>query len=194
MKKVSKKLKLKISIIILIVLILVVISIFGYDKITANKKNNETSKIIYEFYQSLKAEEDLDLEIEGNKVIGIIVIDKIGIRYPIIEYKNIDSLNISICKYSGPDINQEGNLCLMGHNMRNGVFFSNLYKLENGDNIEIVNMFGKSVKYIMYDKYYIEPTEMKVLESSSEELKEVTLITCNNSSNKRLIIKLREVY
>ena len=189
----SKKLKLKISVAILIILILTVLSIFLHDKITKYKRNNEFSKIVSEFHQNLDTKENLELEIEGNKVIGIITIDKIDLEYPIIEYKDISSLEIGICKYEGVNIGETGNLCLLGHNMRNGIFFTSLYKLENGDIAQITDINGSEIEYEVYDKYYIEPTETKVLEQNNKELKELTLITCNDTSSKRLVIKLKEI-
>jgi len=192
-KKISKKLKLKISINILIMLILIFIGVFIYDKITANKQNKELNKIASEFKQNIGNEGILDIELNGNKIIGIIKIEKINIEYPIIEYKNEDSLDISISRYAGPNINEIGNLCLIGHNMRNGNFFSNLYKLENEDKIELTDFKGNKVEYIVYDKYYIYPTQMESLEQNNKENKEVTLITCNNTSEKRLVIKLENI-
>jgi len=101
-KKTAKRSKLLILlIIILIILVLVLLSVFLYDKINAHVVRTQLIGIVEEFHQS---EEHVYLE--GNRVIGTIRIDKLEIEYPIIKYINHDSLNISICKHPGPDINE----------------------------------------------------------------------------------------
>jgi len=189
-KTIFKKTEFKISITILILLVLVLVCVFIYDSIKGKKKNNEIEKVISEFHQNMENENNT--EIEGKTIIGTIKINKTLVEYPIITYENLNSLNIAICKYIGPEINTIGNLCLLGHNMRSGMFFSNLYKLENGDTVELINTNGNTVEYIVYDKFYITPIEGEVLDQTNKNYKELTLITCNDISTKRLVIKLKE--
>ena len=126
-------------------------------------------------------------QIAGYEVYGKIKIDKIGIEYPIIEYKNSDALWKSICKISNNNVDGTGNLCLAGHNMRNLSMFGNLRKLTVGDKIKITNLYGEEFTYEVYEKVFIDPNQTEVLNNTDEPI--VTLITCNDASTKRLIVK-----
>lgn len=126
------------------------------------------------------------VKIGNSTVFGKIKIEKIGIEYPIIEYINDDSLWKSICKISNNSINGTGNLCLAGHNMRNMTMFAKIKNLKVGDTVEITNIYGNKYIYKVYESYYVDPTEVEVLKNTSESI--VTMITCNNTSSKRLIV------
>lgn len=129
------------------------------------------------------------VRIGNSTVFGKIKIEKIGIEYPIIEYVNDDSLWKSICKISNNSINGTGNLCLAGHNMRNMTMFAKIKNLKVGDTVEITNIYGNKYIYKVYESYYVDPTEVEVLKNTSESI--VTMITCNNTSSKRLIVRAK---
>ena len=134
----SKRLKLIVLIMILILLVLTLLGVFLYDIIYARRVTEELTAVVHVFHRGE------DVYIEGHRVIGTIRIDKLGIEYPIIEYVDANSLNIAINKYIGPNINELGNVSLLGHNMRSGLFFSRINGLENGD---IVKLTGDSRNY-----------------------------------------------
>ena len=52
---------------------------------------------------------------------------------------------------------------------------------------EKFNLKGKKYIYEVYDKFYIDPEQVDIMNPTSESI--VTLITCNDSSDKRLIIR-----
>ena len=132
---------------------------------------------------------DMSVKIGNSTVLGKIKINKIDIEYPILEYKNDDTLWKSICKISNNSINGTGNLCLAGHNMRNMTMFGKLRNVNEGDIVEITNIYGQKYTYIVYEKYYVNPEQTEVLKNTSESI--VTMITCNNTSSKRLIVRAR---
>lgn len=174
------------------------------DKIIENNKenNNDTLLIVNDNNDNLQDTDSTSntkttviqtqaktVKISGFNVFGKIKIDKIGIEYPIIEYLNSDALWKSICKISDNDIDGTGNLCLAGHNMRNLTMFGNLRKLGSGDSIEIIDLKGKTYLYEVYDKFYINPDQVDIINKTDDPI--VTLITCNDSSDKRLIVRGR---
>lgn len=132
---------------------------------------------------------DMSVRIGNSTVLGKIKIDKIGIEYPILEYKNDDTLWKSICKISNNTINGTGNLCLAGHNMRNMTMFAKLKNVKKGDTVEITNIYGKVFKYKVYESFYVDPSQVEVLKNTSEPI--ITMITCNNTSSKRLIVRAK---
>lgn len=158
-------------------------------KVNSNEDDNKNEQ--KHTYQETKvsSSQKMSTRIGNSVVYGKIKINKINIEYPIIEYINDDSLWKSICKISNNTINGTGNLCLAGHNMRNMTMFGKLKKLENGDEVEITNLYGDKYIYTVYETYYVEPTQTEVLKNTSEPI--LTMITCNNTSSKRLIVRAK---
>lgn len=76
------------------------------EQIKTTTENSETGEVI----------QTIDVEMGGYKVVGIIKIPKIDLEYPILEKTNKESLNISITKFWGNEINEIGNVTLAGHN------------------------------------------------------------------------------
>ncbi len=158
------------------------------DNETVNETTNPTQenpKNISSVNKPIKS----SVRIGNSTVFGKIKIDKIGIEYPIIEYINDDSLWKSICKISNNSVNGTGNLCLAGHNMRNMTMFAKIRNLKVGDIVEITNIYGNKYIYKVYESFYVDPTEIEVLKNTSESI--VTMITCNNTSSKRLIVRAK---
>lgn len=132
---------------------------------------------------------DMGVKIGNSTVFGKIKIDKIGIEYPIIEYVNDNSLWKSICKISHNSINGTGNLCIAGHNMRNQTMFGKLRRVEIGDKVEITNVYGDKYVYTIYDMFYVDPSQVDVLRNTEDPI--LTMITCNNTLDKRLIVRAK---
>ena len=131
--------------------------------------------------------------------IATINIPKINVTYPIIDgpthsaEETEDLLKISPTKFWGPDPNQVGNFCVVGHNYRNTRFFSKVPTLVEGDTIEITDLSGKIIKYKVYTKYQVDPTDVNCTSQLTNGRREVTLITCTDDSKYRVVVKAREV-
>ena len=129
--------------------------------------------------------------------IGEINIPSINVNYPILKTDNPENLDtilkISVCKFHGANPNQIGNLCIVGHNYRNSMFFSKVPNLEVGDIIEVKDLSGTILNYSVYDKFIVEPDELECTSQETGGRKEITLITCTNDNKQRHIIKAREV-
>ncbi len=123
--------------------------------------------------------------------IGRIVIPKINVDYAIFDHWTYDLLTKSICKFHGGNPNEDGNLCLIGHNWRNKRFFSKVPTLENGDIIQITDLSGRTVEYEVYDKHQVD---YKDVSDTTQEVegREVTLITCTDDSKHRVVVRCRE--
>lgn len=166
--------------------------IYEEDKLTENgkPKNTNSKKVTKNNNTKIKKTYDEEsVTIEDYSVYGKIKIEKIGIEYPIIKYVDENSLWKSICKTSDNRIDGTGNLCLAGHNMRNATMFAKIKKLRNGDKVEITNIYGEKYVYLVYDSFYVEANDIEVLNETEDPI--ITLITCNNSGNKRLIVRAK---
>ncbi len=128
-------------------------------------------------------------ELPSFSVIGLIEIDTIGVYYPIISEVSDEFLKIAPCRFYGPMPNQVGNLCIAGHNYNNYKFFSRLKKLSIGDKINIYDTSGNKLAYKIYKKNEINSDDFSCINQDTNGKKEITLITCNNIKNKRLLIQ-----
>lgn len=126
-------------------------------------------------------------------MIGYIEIPKIKIRYPILEKETVSSLEQSVAvRYpDNPKLNEPGNVVIAGHNYRNGQFFSKLEDVATGDVIKITDIKGKTLVYTIYEKYETTPEDVAYITRNVGESTEITLVTCTDDSNARIIVKAR---
>lgn len=125
--------------------------------------------------------------------VGAISIPSINVNYPILSETSDDWLKVSVCKFWGCDPNEVGNLCIAGHNYRNKKFFSKAINLVVGDIIEITDLNENTMQYSVYDKYTVDPTDVSCTSQLTNGKKIVTLITCTNDSEQRVVIKAEAV-
>lgn len=132
-------------------------------------------------------------------VVGTVNIPKINVKYPIFDGETDSAqetealLKISPTKFWGPEPNEVGNFCIVGHNYRNKKFFSKVPTLTTGDIVEVTDLSGKTINYRVYNKYQVDPTDVSCTTQLTNGNKEVTLITCTDDSKHRVVVKAREV-
>ena len=125
---------------------------------------------------------------KGFNVVGTIEIPKTNLKYPILEKVTKSSIETAVAVMYGPGPNQVGNTTIMGHNYRNGLFFSNNKKLEVGDKIYITDLNGKKLTYTIYNKYETTPEDAEYMTRNTNGATEISLSTCTDDSKARLII------
>ncbi len=176
-------------------LISIVLIIFGIiyilKTIKEKERENEISNIISlnaKINSVFYGKEEVNL---NNIYFGKIVIDKINLDYYIYNDYTEQNLKVLPCKYSGPSsLDDNGNICIIGHNYYDDRFFSNLNKLEIKDVIIIKNLEEKTYKYVVYKKYEIgEEESQKLIEPIFQ--RELTLSTCTFDKTKRLVIRAK---
>ena len=127
--------------------------------------------------------------------LGRIYIPSVNVDYPIMEtdLDYIDEvLKIAPTKFWGCNPNEVGNFCVVGHNYRNTKFFSKVLNMQLGDTIEITDMSGRTLIYEVYNMYEVDPEDRDCTSQKTNGKKEVTVITCTNDSQRRVIVKARE--
>ena len=125
--------------------------------------------------------------------MGVISIPSINIEYPILEKETTQSLKIAIVYLYGPGANKVGNTVFQGHNYRNGLFFSNLHKLKDGDKIYITDTTGTKITYEVYRNFTAKATDTSFYKRDTAWKREITLSTCTTEYTDRTIILAREV-
>ena len=121
-------------------------------------------------------------------VDGTMEIPKIGFKYPVLEEVTKSSIETSVAVLYGAGLNQVGNTVIIGHNYRNGQFFSNLKKVENGDKIYITDYEGVRKTYTIYHHFITTPDDTSFYQRDTNGKAEVTLQTCTDDSSARLIV------
>ena len=148
----------------------------AYENVANQETTAEPEKVMY----------------EGYEVKGEINIAKTGCKYPVLAEVTKHSLEVAVAILYGPGLNEPGNTVIVGHNYRNGLFFSNNSKLKNGDVVTIKSA-TETVDYIIYNMYYTSPDDASYMKRDVEEgVREISLSTCNNDSSQRLIIWAKE--
>lgn len=189
----------KIINIFIIILILAAIIVFGVIiyRYSQYQKNSEeaievVAQIEKEFEEKSGTEQKVETEYKGYGVVGIIEIPKINIKYPILNKTNDDSMQYSITKFAGGEVNSIGNFVVAGHNYLDGSMFGKVKQLEIGNEIKLTDLYNNTVTYEIFDIYSVDPNDTSILESVQENTREVTLITCTKGHVERLITKARE--
>jgi sortase A len=135
------------------------------------------------------------LSFNDQTVIGVIQIDRIDIRIPIVEGVKDENLILAIGHYPGTGMpGAAGNVVLAGHRSYSfGQFFNRLDEMQIADPV-LITYRGTVYRYIVYDIFEILPDESWVLTApDNKNDKILTLITCTPvyGATHRLIVRCR---
>ena len=119
---------------------------------------------------------------------------RLNINYPVLNKTSTYLLSVSLNKYWGPEPNEVGNYCIVGHNYTSGKMFGKLKNAQKGDEVKLTDVKTyNTVTYKIYDIYVIEPTDVSCTSQLTNGKREMTLLTCTNHGKQRLCLKCREV-
>lgn len=213
---------LTVILIVVIIGIVATVGYFVYDIYVVKAKNNKAQEVLEEFsnasvrrefdksdkkedgsvqnpLESINSVDSNHVEansekvyMEGYEVMGTIEIPKTNVNLPILEEVTKKSLETSVAILYGVGLNEPGNTTIVGHNYRNGLFFSDNKKLAVGDIIYITDQAGNRVTYEIYDRFQTEPSDAKYMERDTEGAREISLSTCTDDSKARLILLAKE--
>ena len=193
----SKKLKIAITVATsVLIIIIVIISTFFIVK---HFKDKEKIDNIIENYsdeniqdrldnEDIKSTDDLMQQIDGEYVIGVIKIDKIGFSGLVYKGTSLYTLSKGVGHFdSSPYLN--GNVCLAAHNTSK--YWAKLYTLKKGDKIIYTSFLGTK-EYIVTDMLQISETDWARLSNTTENM--LTLLTCvKGKPTQRLCVQALEL-
>ena len=186
---------INIFLVILTLSAIVVLGIIIFKQYEGKENSNQAIQVVAqieeEFNNIENTNKKIEMEYKGYKVVGIIEIPCINIKYPILNKTNDNSMEYSITKFSGGEVNEIGNFVVAGHNYLNGTMFGKVDQLKIGDEIKLTDLYNNTLTYEIFDIYSTDPNDTSIIESSKEGTKEVTLITCTKGQINRLITKAR---
>lgn len=148
-----------------------------FDEIVGSDNENDNN-----------SEKNEYIEIDGNKYLGFIRIEKINLELPIMldwSYKKMDT---SPCVYQG-SISSD-NLIVMAHNYSG--FFINLDELSSGDLVEIIKCNGEVVQYEVTNTQLIKGNQNDVLVADNDQW-DLTLFTCNYTGKNRVVVRTSKI-
>ena len=156
------------------------------------EKEKKTNSIITGIAKEYPKEE-IPKQYKGYTIAAKLEIPEIKLETYILKQYSKNALNVSVTKFWGTDPNQIGNFCVAGHNFQNKNMFHNLRKLEIGNRLTISDASIGKVEYEIYDIYMVQPEDVSCLSQETNGKREVTLITCTTDSEKRIIVKAKEI-
>ena len=125
--------------------------------------------------------------LSSGDVIGLIEIEALELKYPIVE--GADSKQLAYGIGHIPDtaaVGSKGNCVLAGHRgSRYGTYFKYLNRLSEGDTVKITDKDGNIHQYEVVSWEVVGPYDNSVKAQGTET--ELTLLTCENSGTMRLI-------
>ena len=190
--------------IVLVLIIVICLEIINVFQKSTTDYDEETYSKVYDQYNAIEEENDEygvsripeenseEKEVDDNLVLGTIEIPKIGVSYPVISTTTDEYLKIAPTKLAGVGLNEKGNCSIIGHNYENDKFFSKLGDLSKDDVVYIKEKDGMKRVYSVTEKKEISANDVSCLEQNTNDKRQVTLITCTNVKNKRLVVKCEE--
>ena len=128
---------------------------------------------------------------EGYEMVGKISIPKTKCEYPVLSEVTKRSIEVAVAILYGPGLNEPGNTVIVGHNYRNGMFFSDNDKLAKGDLVHITSA-TETVTYEIYNIYQTSPDDASYMRRDTGGAREISLSTCTDDSSQRIIIWAKE--
>ena len=128
----------------------------------------------------------------GFDVSAKLIIPKINLETYILKDYQEEGMKVCASKFWGPDPNEIGNFCIAGHNYEKENMFNHLIDLEIGDELYLLDNKNGKVEYKIYDIYKVKPENVKPISQQTNGKRIVTLITCVNYSQNRLIVQAVE--
>ena len=210
----KKKKMYKINFILSLIIIVLIVSIYFYIDYKRNKSAQVSEQILADINQTQEevektkkkaqsevltvvlnnAQEDLKVESLESTDNYETLRDKKQTTEDGYSYYTIAKIP---CKLAGPNPNETGNFCVVGHNYRNQRFFSKVPTLEIGEEILITDLTkdvkGNTVKYKIYNKYNVDPEDVSCLDQKTKGKNEITLIAGTMDRNIPGIVKAKEV-
>ena len=165
---------------------------------TDNDDNNNEAPVgnITNPYDNLQSATDNQQQSGGSTVktykgfvmVGSIEIPKTGIKYPVLAEANKKKIEVAVAVLYGPGLNKPGNTTIVGHNYRNGMFFSDNKKIAVGDKIYITDLSGQKLTYIVYNTYETTAEDSDYMTRDTGGAMEISLSTCTDYDSSRRII------
>ena len=160
-----------------------------YLNYTTSKINN---KMVEDYKETIITSDIKNDECNLGDVIGVLNIPKIDLEVAIKRGIDNEILKDAVGHFENtPMPGENGNFAVAGHRAyTSNKFFSNLDELQVGDEISVLSG-DEEFKYKVNNIEVVTPDKVEVVDSTDENKKEITLVTCTPKyiGSHRLIVK-----
>lgn len=200
LSKINKEKVVNTIIVLVIIALYIAVAMFLYSNFRERKRQELANGIIDKIDDEIsKNDEDnpvteATISYGGYKytVLGKLRIRKINIYQPILKENTAGAYNTALVKMSGPNLNENGNVAIGGHNFMRGNYFIKINRLVNNDVVEITDLTGRTVKYYVYEYGVTSKDDASYLaQPDNENERIVTLVTCTKGGKERYYVKAR---
>lgn len=121
---------------------------------------------------------------------NVLYIPSVGIKAKVFEGLDKSNLSRGVARdTSTVKIGDYGNCVIAGHSsVKYDCIFNKLKDLGIGEKIIAYTENGTAYTYILKYKYIVKPTEIGVLRTTDENIRQLTLYTCTDGGENRLVL------
>lgn len=196
--KVRKKIRIAILGVLFLISIYVGMGVYKENRIKLVEEN-ETQPEVGENTKVEQTKLVVPIEIEKipetyleYEVIAKLEVPKIKLETNVLKDYNLEGMKVCASKFWGPEPNEIGNFCIAGHNYEKENMFNHLIDLEIGDELYLTDNKNGKVAYTIGNIYKVKPQNTAPINQETKGSRMVTLITCVNYSQNRLIVQAME--
>lgn len=196
--KIKEKI-LNFLIILIVVALYVAVFMFIYSNFRERKRQELAGGIIDKIDKVIKENDgevmpETKVSYGGFKytVLGKLTIKKINIYQPILKENTAGAYNTALVKIAGPNLNENGNVSIGGHNFMRGNYFIKINRLVKNDVVTVTDLSGRKVNYYVYEYGVVDKNSASYLaQPDNKNEKIVTLVTCTKGGKERYYVKAR---
>lgn len=196
--KIKEKI-LNFLIILIVVALYVAVFMFIYTNFRERKRQELAGGIIDKIDKVIKENDgevmpETKVSYGGFKytVLGKLTIKKINIYQPILKENTAGAYNTALVKMAGPNLNENGNVSIGGHNFMRGNYFIKINRLVKSDVVTVTDLSGRKVNYYVYEYGVVDKNSASYLaQPDNKNEKIVTLVTCTKGGKERYYVKAR---
>lgn len=201
LRKINKEKFFNALIILIVIALYIAVFMFIYTNFRERKRQNIANGIIDKVDDQIKQNEENSTPVTeatvkyggfNYTVLGKIRIKKINIYQPILKENTAGAYNTALVKMSGPDLNENGNVAIGGHNFMRGNYFIKINRLVKNDIVTITDLTGRSINYYVYEYGITSKDDPSYLaQPEDESTKMITLVTCTKGGKERYYVKAK---
>ena len=151
--KIKEKI-LNFLIILIVVALYIAVFMFIYSNFRERKRQELAGGIIDKIDKVIKENDgevmpEAKVNYGGFKytILGKLTIKKINIYQPILKENTAGAYNTALVKMAGPNLNENGNVSIGGHNFMRGNYFIKINRLVKNDIVTVTDLSGRKVNY-----------------------------------------------
>lgn len=198
--KINKEKIFNVLIILVVIALYISVALLIYSNFRERKRQEIAAGILNKVDEQISQNQDENTNNEASvnyggynyTVLGKIYIKKINIYQPILKENTAGAYNTALVKMSGPNLNENGNVAIGGHNFMRGNYFIKINRLVKNDVVVITDLMGRKVNYYVYEYGITSKDDSSYLaQPDDKNTKMITLVTCTKGGKERYYVKAK---